>query len=176
VTTRLYAEFRDESAVVQAARAMRSMGYRSLEAYMPYPVHGIDEALGRRPSRLPLAVFAVGISAAAGAYLLEWYLNAYLYPIDVGSRPPHFPEAYGPIAFEMGVLFAAFTAFFGVLALGRLLRLWHPVFEAEGFASATNDGYWIEVLGSDARFDVKRTTEHLRAVGAARVVSVGGVS
>jgi hypothetical protein len=135
------AEYGRAAELLAAIRKLRAAGYRDLEAYAPYPIHGLDQALEAPPSRLPLTVAIVGLGAAAGAYALQWLLNAFLYPLDVGSRPPHFPMSFVPITFEMGILFASFTCFFGVLALGRLLRLWQPIFEVDGITSATRDGY-----------------------------------
>jgi hypothetical protein len=167
--SRLLAEFADARTLREALLELRRRGYARLEVYSPFPLHGVDEALGARPSRLPRAVFVVGMLAAAGAYGLEWLLDAYLYPIDVGGRPPHMPVAYVPITFEMGVLFAGLTAFFGVLLLGRLLRPWQPIFEVDRFESATSDRFWIEVAASDPCFDLDATAAALRAQGAVRV-------
>jgi len=142
---RWYAEFTDPGALAGAIAQVRTWGAARLEAYTPYPAPEVERALGAPPSRLSIAVLAAGLGAAAGAYGLQWLLNAYLYPLDVGGRPPHFPLAYVPITFEMGVLFAALTAFASVLVRGRLLRPWHPVFEIEGIESATETRCWLEI-------------------------------
>jgi hypothetical protein len=167
--TGLLAELGSGAELRAAVAALRSLGYRELEAYSPLPVHGLDEALGAPPSRLPRAVFAVGVSAAAAAYGLQYLLNAYLYPLDVGGRPPHLPVAYVPITFEMGVLGAALTAFLGVLWKGRLLRLWQPIFEIDRFVSASSDGFWVRVATSDPRFDREGTAATLLELGARHV-------
>lgn len=169
---RLMAEYRDAPELLRAIHAARAHGYVDLEAYTPFPVHGIDDALGRRPSRLPIAVLIGGLAGAGGAYALQWYLNAYLYAINVGGRPPHMPVAYVPITFEMGVLLASLTAFVAVLVGGRLVRLWDPVFDADGFESASETRFWLEVRGADPRFDRARTEDDLRGTGAVRVVAV----
>lgn len=148
----LLAEFSSVAELVHAIQTLRARGHRDLEAYTPFPAHEVDDALGLRRSRLPFVVCAVGLSAAGGAYFLQWLLNAYLYPLNVGGRPPHFPLAYLIITFEMGILFSAFTAFFGVLGLGRLFKLWSPVFEAPGFERATGDRYWLAISAGDTRF------------------------
>jgi hypothetical protein len=166
---RLLGEFVDARTLRAALVELRRRGYARLEVYSPFPLHGVDEALGAPPSRLPRANFVVGVLAAAGAYGLEGLLDAHLYPIDVGGRPPHMPVAYVPISFEMGVLFAGFAAFLGVLVLGRLLRPWQPIFEVDRFESATRDGFWIEVAASDPCFDADATAATLREQGAVRV-------
>lgn len=165
----LLAEYRTQAALLQAIAALRGKGYRQMEAYTPYPVHGLDEALGQPASRLPWVVLVAGLGAAALAYGLQWLLNAFLYPINVGGRPPHFFLSYIPITFEMGILFASFAAFFGVLWCGRLLRLYQPVFETRGFESATNDAFWLCVLPADPQFEPTATERDLAATEPLRV-------
>lgn len=152
----LLAEFSSAPDLVRAIQTLRAHGHRHMEAYTPFPVHEVEDALELRRSRLPFVVCAVGLSAAGGAYFLQWLLNAYLYPLNVGGRPPHFPLAFLIITFEMGILFAALTAYFGVLGLGRLIKLWEPVFEAPGFQRATGDRYWLAISERDAHFESAR--------------------
>ena len=172
--SRLMAEFADLEPLLRAIRAMRERGYSRLEAYTPFPSPEVDEALGCRRSRLPYAIFVGGLLGVAGGYFLQWLLNAYLYPLDAGGRPPHFPLAFVPITFEMGVLLAGLTAFLGVLVLGGLVRLWHPVFETPGFRSATNDRFWLEVSSRDARFDKVVTVRELQQTHPLRLVEISG--
>lgn len=167
--TRIYAEFDEPTAVVRAIHDARDWGIVELETYSPYPVAVIERALGARPSRLPRYALAAGLMGAAGAYALQWLLNAYLYPLDVGGRPPHFPLAFVPITFEMGVLFASLTAFLGVLIGGHLLRLWHPVFEVEGFESATGTRIWLEVKVAGDHPDLDDLQARLSRSGALAV-------
>jgi hypothetical protein len=169
MSVRLLGEYLDPERLLGAIATLRGEGYTRLEVYSPYPLHGVDAALGARPSRLPRAVVVVGVCAAASAYALEWLLNAYLYPLDVGGRPAHFPLAFVPISFEMGVLFAGFTAFFGLLALARLPRLWQPIFEVERIESISRDGFWLEIAAEDPHFHLDATAEALRRGGAVRV-------
>lgn len=169
----LLAEFTAPEELVAAMDAMRERGYRHVDAYTPYPLPEAEHALGIPRSRLPVLVFALGISAAAGAYALQWYLNAYLYPMDVGGRPPHMPLPYMIITFEMGILFAALTAFFGVLACAGATRLWDPVFEVPGFERATIDRFFLEIDRRDPLYDDRGTSEHLQELGALRVVHFG---
>jgi hypothetical protein len=169
----LLAEFTEPGQLVAAMHAMREHGYQHLDAYTPYPLPETELAAGLRRSRLPVLVFVIAISAAAGAYSLQWYLNAYLYPIDVGGRPPHMPLPYLIITFEMGILFAALTAFFGVLAYARATRLWDPVFEVVGFERASIDRFFLEVDRRDPLFDDSGTTAHLQELGALRVIHFG---
>lgn len=143
--TNVFAEYEDPDVLAAAIADVRAWGDARFEAYTPYHVPVIDRALAAKPSRLSIVVLVVGLAAAAGAYGLQWLLNAYLYPLDVGGRPPHFPLSYVPITFEMGVLFASIAAIVAVLVGARLMRLWHPSFDIEGIESATGWKFWLEV-------------------------------
>lgn len=153
--THVFAEYEDPSALAQAIDDVRAWGPTRVQAYTPYHVPEIEAALAARPSRLSVWVLIIGLAAAAGAYGLQWLLNAFLYPLDVGGRPPHFPLSYVPITFEMGVLFASFAAVIAVLVGGKLVRLWYPTSEVPGIESATGWKFWLEVepLDENARID-----------------------
>jgi Protein of unknown function (DUF3341) len=166
---RLLAEFEDEAAIIGAIRRLREEGYPRLEVYLPFPSHEVEESLGARRSRLPLAIFVCGICGAGGAYFLQWLLVGYLYPLEVGGRPPHFPLAFVIITFEMGVLAASLCAFFGTLILGRLVRLTDDVQATPGFGSATRDRFWLEVSTPDPAHGPERARELLGDAGALRV-------
>jgi hypothetical protein len=170
----MMAEYAAPEQLAAAIRGLRSRGYRLLRAYTPFPAPEVEEALALPCSRLPLAVFAAGVAGAAVAYFLQWLTQAYLYPIDVGGRPSHFPSTFVPITFEMGVLAAAFAAIAGVLIRGRLVKLWDPVFEADGFESATEGGHWLSVLKPDPHYDREALARELAASGATRVIRLGG--
>lgn len=165
----ILAEFETMEALVAAIEVMRGHGYRRLDAFIPYPAHEVEHALHLRRSRLPFLIFAVGLTAAGGAYFLQWFLNAYLYPLNVGGRPPHFPLTYLIITFEMGILFAGFTAFFGVLGLGRLFRLWDPVFELDGFEGVTDDAWWLLVSARDPQFHERTAVDQVSELSPLRV-------
>lgn len=157
----LLAEFDTPEALARAISGLRATGYERLDAYTPYSTEVVRDALGFGRSRLPFVVFVGGLLGAGGAYFLQWFLVAYLYPLNVGGRPPHMPLAFVPITFEMAVLLAASTGFFAVLAVGRLVKLWDPVFEAAGFESATLDKFWLCIDGDDARFDTANSVRDL---------------
>jgi hypothetical protein len=143
--TSLLVEFADAGALAGAARTLRRRPELTLDAYTPYSSEEVREALALPPSRLPPIVFAAACLGAGAAYWLQWFTTAYLYPVNVGGRPPHMPLAFVPISFEMGVLAAALTAFAGVLAFGKLIKLWDPVFEVPGFEAASVDRFWLRV-------------------------------
>ncbi|HEX9573239.1 MAG TPA: DUF3341 domain-containing protein [Myxococcales bacterium] len=168
------AEFAEPEPMVEAARKLRDSGREGLDAYSPYPVHGIDDALKLPRSKVPLVALIAGLSGAAGGYVLQWWTNAVDYELNVANRPPHAWPTNIPVTFESGVLLCALTLFFGSLFyFFGLPRTYHPVFEAEEFRSASLDKFWISAEmkdGEDPR-DLERT---LLELGARRVTHVEG--
>jgi len=147
----MLAEFTSPESLIAAIEGMRARGYRHLDAFTPYSIHEVDHALRLRRSRLPFLICGLGLLSAGTAYALQWFLNAYLYPLNVGGRPPHFPLAFVIITFEMGILIAALTAFFGVLARGRMLKLYDPIYDIDDFGRATDDRFWLIISADDPR-------------------------
>lgn len=170
MTPMLMAEFASGEALRAGLRALVDRGVTRLDAYMPYEVEGVDELLRAPPSRVPWIVLIAGLCGGAAAYLLQWWINVVDYPLNIGSRPDHAAPAFVPITFEMTVLFAGAAALISAIALGGLPRLWHPVFEVDGFASATRDGFWLAVGAGEPAIDRARDTAALEAAGARRVV------
>jgi len=167
-------ELPDEHALLEAIRVLRERGYTRLDAFTPYLVRDLDTALGRGRSPLSLAAGVGGLCGAVGAYALQWLLVAYLYPIDVGGRPPHMPLPFLIITIEMGFLFGALAVFVAFLVAARLFKLWDPVFDIPGIESATKDRFWVAVDADDDRFDREALEGVLRETGAARVATFGG--
>ncbi len=149
----LVAEYETAEALVAAAQAAHDAGYRHAEAYTPYPVEGLAEAVGFRRSRLPAFVFAGGLFGGAGGYFLQWYAAVRSYPEEIGARPLHSWPMFVPVTFEMTVLFAAFAAFFGVLLANRLPRLAHPIFDAPDFELASRNRFFLVLRTDDPAFD-----------------------
>lgn len=166
----LLAEFETPETLARALLELRQHGFRKLDAYTPYSTELVREALGLPESRLGVRVFAAGTLGAAAAYGLQWYLVAYSYPLNVGGRPPHLPLAFVPITFEMGILCAAIAAFVSALWLGRLPRLWRPLFEVEGFESASRDRFWLSVDANDPSFHPESTPAMLAELQPSRQV------
>jgi hypothetical protein len=164
-------EFADDRALLAAARALRAQGREGLDLHTPYPVHGAEEALGLRRSTVPIVALVAGLTGAISGYLLQWYVNAYSWGLNVGNRPAHSPPAFVPVTFELGVLFASLSIFFGLLfAYFRFPRVHHPVFEVEAFRSASIDGMWLSAEVPAA--DVEVVAQSLRDLGARQVAIV----
>jgi hypothetical protein len=161
-------EFAETEQLLQAARRLRGAGFR-LEAYTPFSVDGLVEALALPNDRVPRVAFAGGAVGAAGAYLLQWYTAVIDYPIDAGGRPLHSWPAFIPMTFELAVLGAALAAFFGFLALNGLPRLRHPVFDAPDFDLASRDRFFLCIREAD---DPAEAARRLLEAGAKRVVEV----
>jgi hypothetical protein len=138
-------EFADSDALLSATRQMREKGHKKLDTHTPYPVHGIEEALGLGRPKIPALVLLGAIAGACIAYSMIYYMNAFDFPINVGNRPPHSPPTNIPITFELAVLLGGSSAFFGLFALLRLPEPYHPVFEAESFRRASIDAFFVSV-------------------------------
>lgn len=169
----LLAEFADADALLIAIQKLRVLGYVELDAFTPHPIGGLEEVLQLGRSRLDWAVFPLGIGGAVGAFFLQWYCNAYSFPIDVGGRPPFSWVTNIPITFETGVLVTSLCAFFGLFAVLGLPQLTHPLFAVDGFERASLDRFWLGIDAGDAALDRDRTSAELTRLGALRVVPFG---
>jgi mono/diheme cytochrome c family protein len=165
------AEFQSPGALVKAARKVREAGYTQFDCYSPFPVHGIDEAMGIKRTILPLLVFGGGITGLIGGLFLQWYLNAYNWPFSISGKPVWSIPANIPIAFEGTILFSVLTTFFGMWILNRLPQVWHPFFRLDRFAKVSDDGFMLGIEAKDGRFDLAATTRLLKDAGALEVES-----
>ena len=163
--------FPTPAGVIAAARELRRLGHADIDAYSPFPLEEIDEALGLSPSRLPKVVALGGFSGATLGYVLQWYCDAVSFPLWVGGRPPHSPPSFVPISFELTILFGALGAFLGLFIALGLPRLHHPVFEAPGFVRATVDRYWLSAIakGASEQSDLADT---LASLGASEIAII----
>ncbi|GHD05008.1 DUF3341 domain-containing protein [Tianweitania populi] len=162
------AEFASGEDLIEAAKTARKEGYRSLDAYTPFPMLGLTEALELNDNRVPWLTLGGGIVGAAAGYLMQVYTN-HAYPIPVGNRPLVAPQAFMLITFEMMVLGAVLAGILGMLLLNRLPRLHHPVFEAERFGFHAEDRFFLVVFGNDARFHEEETSGFMKTLGATKV-------
>lgn len=166
----LLAEFTEPDALLRAARALRDSDEPPrLEAFSPYPLEELREALGRPKSRLPLAMFCGGLAGALTGYGMQYFAMVIDYPINVGGRPLHSWPAFVPVTFELTVLFAALTGFFGWLFACRLPKPHHPVFNAASFRAASADGFFLLAYTPDREPQRQELRRQLQAAGATAV-------
>jgi len=158
--------FEDGPELVEAARAVRELGYTKLDAFTPFPVHGIDEAMGIPRSKLGWIVLCAGFLGAASALSLIWWTGTVSYPLVIGGKPLFALEFSIPVTFELTVLFSAFAAVFGMFALNGLPRLYHPVFNYTKFAGATDDKFLLAIEATDPKFDAEQSARLLATLGA----------
>jgi hypothetical protein len=162
------AEFKTSDGLLEGTRKMREKGHHSVDTHTPYPVHGLEEALGIKRVMVPTLVLLAGIAGVCLAYGMMYFMNKVDFPINVANRPPHSAPAFIPITFELMVLLGGTTAFFGLMALLKLPQPYHPIFEWDAFGRASVDGYFlsVEVGASDDPIDVANDA---RIVGASEV-------
>jgi len=163
------AEFDSPERLLAAIRGLRERGYSRLDAFTPFPVHGIDEALGAPRSPLGRIVLAAGLAGAAAALLLIWWTGAVDYPLVVAGKPFFAFEFSIPVTFELAVLFAAFAAVIGMFLFNGLPRLYHPVFQHSRFERATDDKFLLAIEADPADFDTFGAAEALRTLGGKHV-------
>ena len=168
----LVAEYDSPGSLIQAAEQVRDAGYEKWDSHSPFPVHGIDPAMGIRPTILPVLVFIGGITGTALAILMQWWMNADQWQWIASGKPYFSLPQQIPIAFELTVLLAGFTTFFGLWGLNKLPQVWHPLFKNDRFYRATDDGFFISVESEDPKFDRGATAQLLRDAGATAVEEI----
>jgi hypothetical protein len=168
----LMAEFDSPDALVEAARRTQALGYRKFDAYTPFPIEELHEAMDAHRTAVPLLVLLGGIVGGLGGYGLEYWVSAVAYPLNIGGRPFHSWPAFIPITFETTVLVAALTAVFGMLALNRLPEPYHPVFNVPRFALATRDRFFLCIESADPKFDASATRRFMENLGPREVTDV----
>lgn len=166
------AEFGDVDSVVNAARVVRRAGFLRWDVHSPFPIHGIDYAMGIKPTILPWLVLGAGLTGLVSGILLQWYVNAYDYQFLISGKPIWSFPANIPVIFELTVLFSALTAVFGMLGLNRLPQLYNPLLKSDRFRRVTSDRFFVVIDASDKRFNETETIQMLRDAGALAVERV----
>ncbi len=166
------AEFDTPTAVVTAARRAYEEGYRRMDAFTPFPIEELTEAIGFRHTKLPLLVLIGGIVGALTGYGLQYWASVIYYPLNVGGRPLHSWPSFIPVTFEMTILVAALTAVFGMLALNGLPEPYHPVFNTPGFDLASRNHFFLVIEARDPRFDLEKTRAFLSSLDPREVTDV----
>ncbi|HEX8616772.1 MAG TPA: DUF3341 domain-containing protein [Thermoanaerobaculia bacterium] len=166
------AEFSDPQSLLDAALATRAAGYTSTDAFSPFPIHGLAEAVGFHKSRLSAIVLTMGLLGGLGGFFMCWYANVIAYPLNIGGRPVNSWPAWIPITFECTILLAAFGAVFGMLALNGLPMPYHPVFNIRRFDSASRDKFFLVIQARDPRFKLEEARQFLQTLGPREVTDV----
>ncbi|MCA9754723.1 MAG: DUF3341 domain-containing protein [Candidatus Eisenbacteria bacterium] len=162
-------EFDNVDSLIHAAEKVRDAGYTNWDAHTPFPVHGMDRAMGIRYTKLPLVILGGGLTGLGGALLMQWWMNAVNYPYIISGKPFWSIPANIPVMFELTVLFSALTTVFGMLAFNKLPQWRHGVFSSARFARATDDRFFISVEATDPKFDAKKTADFLAGLGGSEV-------
>lgn len=168
------AEFDTVDEVMHAAEKVRDRGYRSWDVYTPYPVHGMDAAMGLKDSHLGWIVLCCGLTGVTLAILMMQWMNGYDYPVIIGGKPADAIPSMVPIMFELTVLLSSFGAVFGMLGLNKLPQHHHPVFFSDRFESCSDNKFFISIEAEDPKFDKDSTAKFLQSLHASHVELVHG--
>jgi hypothetical protein len=165
----LLAEFDKPADVMHAAEQVRDAGYKVWDVHTPFPIHGMDDAMGLKNSKVGWFSFIGGVTGYTSGMLLIWFTNAVDYKIMIGGKPMFSPFGAFPPSYELTILFGAFGALLGMLFLNRLPRLNHPLLKHDRFKLVTHDKYFIVIETADPKYSPKETRELLEAAGSKRI-------
>jgi hypothetical protein len=168
----ILAEFEEPHALIAAAKRTREEGYIKIDAYSPFPVEGLTDALGYGKTRMSLIVLIGGILGCITGYSMQYWVAGVYFPINIGGRPLNSWPSFIPITFELTVLFSAVFAVFGMLALNGLPTPYHPLFNVPRFALASRDRFFLGILSTDKKFSVDETRKFMQSLGAREVSDV----
>jgi hypothetical protein len=165
----ILAEFATPTDLYRACERVRDAGFTRWDAHSPFPVHGLERAMGLRRSPLPWIVLGMGLTGLAAGFALQWWIHVSAYPLVISGKPFFAWPAFIPITFEVGILFAALGAVVGMFALNRLPMHHHPLFRSKVFERVTDDAFFISIESWDPQFDPAATRQLLESVGARSV-------
>ena len=168
----LIAEFSTAADIMHAAEKVRDAGYRRWDVFTPFPVHGMDKAMGLKNSKVGWFTFIGGCIGYTSGMLMIWWMNAYDYPIVIGGKPMFSPFGAFPPSYELTILLGSFGTLFGMLFLNRLPRLYHPLLKHRRFALVTHDRYFLVIETTDARFSLTETRKLLEGLHPASIEEV----
>ncbi|MFZ0959894.1 MAG: DUF3341 domain-containing protein [Terriglobia bacterium] len=168
----LMAEFETTDDLLRAAHRTYAEGYRQMDAYTPFPVEGLAEAIGFHRTHVPLICLLGGLIGCFGGFFLQWWPNVIGYPLNIGGRPHNSWPSFIPITFELTVLCAGLATVFGMLALNGFPKPYHPVFNAPRFELASRNRFFLCIMARDVKFDLQKTREFLRSLKAYEVSEV----
>ncbi|MEE9553235.1 MAG: DUF3341 domain-containing protein [candidate division Zixibacteria bacterium] len=170
------AEFDGAAGLFKAAEKLRDSGYKKFDCHSPFPIHGMDDAMGIKRSKLGFIAGAFAVIGFVGAVLLQWWASSVEYPLVISGKPFFSYQAYLPVTFAVAVLLAALAAVVGMLAMNKLPRWNHPLFKSELFEKFGDNGFFVTIESTDPKFDDQQTSDFLKSIGAGAIDSVDGVS
>jgi hypothetical protein len=165
----LLASFDNPAELLAAAKKIHDAGYTKFDCHSPFPIHGMDDAMGLKRSPLGYIVFAVAAVALIAGFTLEWWTSTVDYPLVISGKPFFSYQAYGPVAFAVMVLSSAFVSLLGMLALNKLPMLFHPLFSSKNFEQVMNDGFYVSIESADKNYDQQATKKFMTEIGAKNV-------
>ncbi|MEX1367274.1 MAG: DUF3341 domain-containing protein [Nannocystaceae bacterium] len=168
----LLAEYETPAELYEACEKVRDAGYGAWDAHTPFPVHGLEKAMGLKPSIVPWIVMVMGFSGASLGFLMQWWMSAVDYPLIISAKPYNSYQAFVPVIFEAGILLGSFGAVFGMFGLNRLPTYYHSVFNSARFARVTDDRFFISIEARDPKYDPDKTRELLESTSALNVEEV----
>jgi hypothetical protein len=168
-TVGLVAEFRNPAEILAAATTLRDAGYKKFDCHSPFPIHGMDRAMGLKRSPLGWIVGLFGFGGAGLGMLMQWWMSAVDYPLVIAGKPFFSYQAFVPITFGVAVLLGAISTVVGMLTLSRLPMFHHKVFHSDRFTRVTNDGFFVSVDAGDSKFDADITRSMLESAGGINI-------
>jgi hypothetical protein len=166
------AEFANPAELLHAAQKLNDLGYRKFETWSPFPIHGMDDAMGLTGSKVPWISLGGGLTGLSIGLLLQWWTGAVDYPMVIGGKPYFAWQFALPVTFELSILLAAFGTVFGMFALNMMPRPYHPLDKVPAFKRVTDDKFFLSIEVSDPLFDMDRTQELLKEIGGTGITVV----
>lgn len=163
------AEYDSAAEILHAAETVRDAGYKKWDVHTPFPVHGMDKAMGLKDSSVGWIVLAMGLTGFLTAFILMWWTNGNDYPLIIGGKPGDALPSMVPVMFELTVLLSAFGAVLGMLGINQLPKHWHPVFYSKRFERCSDDKFFVSIEAEDPRFDLMKTRELLEGTHATEI-------
>lgn len=168
----ILAEFRNPKELIDAAKKIRKSGYRNYDTFSPFPIHGMDEAMRLKKSKVGWIVFAHGLIGFLGAFIMIWFMMTYDYPINISGKTLMNIPAWIPVLFELTVLLSSFGAMFGMFYLNGLPKLNHPLFNSENFKRVTDDGFFVCIEAGDPQFEESKVEMLLKDADATNIEKI----
>lgn len=170
----MLAEFANPAELVKAAQAVHDHGYQKFDCHSPFPIHGMDEAMGLKQSPLGYIVFFMGLLGLLGGIALTWFVAVADYPLVISGKPFFSFQAFIPVYFELTVLLSAFGAVFGMFHLNRMPQFFHNLFYSDRFEKVTDDGFFVSLEADDPKFDADKAKRLFESLGASSIELIEG--